>query len=108
MLGDDLLSHGEAPHYHRRGSVSLLSSVWVQVVPNRYGRQAKKAVNRLIVSIRLKGAGRAAGLALKSSSVRCSVRYSLFVRSRLSALSVYDPYTALVLYGQASRAISTC
>ena len=39
MPGSDLLSHGEAPHYHRRSSVSLLSSGWVQVVPTRYGRQ---------------------------------------------------------------------
>src|SRR5690625_948641 len=41
MPDDDLLSHGEAPHYHRRGAVSLLSSAWGQVVPTRYGRQAK-------------------------------------------------------------------
>ena len=38
--GDDLLSHGETPHYHRRCIVSLLSSVWSQVVPMLYGRQA--------------------------------------------------------------------
>ena len=29
------------PHYHRRYSVSLLSSAWGQVVPLRYCRQAK-------------------------------------------------------------------
>ena len=40
MLDDDLLSHGETPHYHRRYFVSLLSSVWDQVVPKLYGRQA--------------------------------------------------------------------
>ena len=28
--GDDLLSHGETPHYHRRCTVSLLSSEWVR------------------------------------------------------------------------------
>ena len=28
------------PHYHRRYSVSLLCSAWVQVVPLRYDRQA--------------------------------------------------------------------
>src|SRR5690606_29261364 len=39
-LDDDLLSHGEAPHYHRRCIVSLLSSEWDQVVPMLYGRQA--------------------------------------------------------------------
>ena len=39
--GVDLLSHGEAPHYHRRCGVSLLCSGWEQVVPPLYGRQAK-------------------------------------------------------------------
>ena len=39
-LDDDLLSHGEAPHYHRRCVVSLLSSGWDQVVPTLYDRQA--------------------------------------------------------------------
>mgnify|MGYP005750163501 CR=1 FL=1 len=39
-LGDDLLSHGETPHYHWRWNVSLLSSRRDQVVPFRYGRQA--------------------------------------------------------------------
>ena len=38
--GDVLLSHGETPHYHRRYCVSLLSSAWVQVGPQCYGRQA--------------------------------------------------------------------
>ncbi len=38
--GDDLLSHGETPHYHRRYFVSLLSSAWDQVGPKCYGRQA--------------------------------------------------------------------
>ena len=40
--GDDLLSHGETPHYHRRANVSLLSSGWDQVVPHGYGRQEKQ------------------------------------------------------------------
>ena len=39
--GDDLLSHGETPHYHRRCTVSRLSSGWGQVVPVLCGRQAK-------------------------------------------------------------------
>ena len=39
---DDLLSHGETPHYHRRRAVSLLSSGWDQVVPARYGRQTNR------------------------------------------------------------------
>ncbi len=38
----DLLSHGETPHYHRRYTVSLLSSGWDQVVPVLYGRQEKR------------------------------------------------------------------
>ena len=37
--GGVLLSHGEAPHYHRRIVVSLLSSVWGQVGPPLYRRQ---------------------------------------------------------------------
>ena len=49
--GSVLLSHGEAPHYHRRWYVSLLGSEWSQVVPYRYGRQTKTVVTteRLIV-----------------------------------------------------------
>lgn len=39
MPGGDLLSHGEAPHYHRRRAVSLPSSGWDRVVPTRYCRQ---------------------------------------------------------------------
>ena len=39
---NDLLSHGETPHYHRRRAVSLLSSGWDQVVPTRYDRQANR------------------------------------------------------------------
>ena len=39
-LDDDLLSHEETSHYHRRCIVSLLSSGWDQVVPVLYGRQA--------------------------------------------------------------------
>ncbi len=37
--GDDLLSHGETPHYHRRDCVSLLSSGWDQVGPQCYCHQ---------------------------------------------------------------------
>ena len=40
MPGNDLLSHGETPHYHRRNSISLLSSGWDQVGLERYGCQA--------------------------------------------------------------------
>src|SRR5690349_1188238 len=45
-LDDDLLSHGETPHYHRRCIVSLLSSGWDQVVPMLYGRQEIRVLNR--------------------------------------------------------------
>ncbi len=48
--GDVLLSHGETPHYHRRYCVSLLSSAWNQVGPQRYGRQA----NSFLLSLFLK------------------------------------------------------
>ena len=44
--GDDLLSHGETPHYHRRCTVSLLSSRWDQVVQVLYGRQANLDVKQ--------------------------------------------------------------
>ena len=47
--GDDLLSHGETPHYHWRWPVSLLSSRWVQVVPDRYGRQEKRFNKTVLV-----------------------------------------------------------
>ena len=46
-LDDDLLSHGETPHYHRRCIVSLLSSGWDQVVPMLYGRQEIRVPKRL-------------------------------------------------------------
>ena len=38
------------PHYHRRYRVSLLSSAWDQVVPRRYGRQAKNFIRKADVS----------------------------------------------------------
>ncbi len=40
MPDNVLLSHGETPHYHRRWTLSLLSSAWDQVVRIRYFRQA--------------------------------------------------------------------
>ena len=43
--GSVLLSHGETPHYHRRCTVSLLSSGWDQVVPVLYCRQANCCVH---------------------------------------------------------------
>ena len=40
MPGSDLLSRNRTLHYHRRGCISLLCSEWLQVVLQRYGRQA--------------------------------------------------------------------
>jgi hypothetical protein len=37
--GNDLLSQGLSPHYHRRNSVSLPGSDWDRVVPPCYGHQ---------------------------------------------------------------------
>ena len=45
---NDLLSHGETPHYHRRSCVSLLSSAWDQVVPQRYYYQKKSYIYSVI------------------------------------------------------------
>ena len=47
------------PHYHRRYSVSLLCSAWIQVVPLRYRRQAnslnlKKTDSALLATTSLK------------------------------------------------------
>ena len=50
-LGGDLLSHGDAPHYHRHYSVSLLSSVWCQVVPPHYRRQDNSLITFILTSI---------------------------------------------------------
>jgi hypothetical protein len=49
--GNDLLSHGETPHYHRRTNVSLLSSRWDQVVPIGYGRQEKRFLAYININI---------------------------------------------------------
>jgi hypothetical protein len=44
--GDDLLSHATA-HYHRRGCVSLPSSGWDRVVPQRYVHQGEGGGSRI-------------------------------------------------------------
>ena len=49
--GDVLLSHGEAPHYHRRYCVSLLSSAWNQVGPQCYGRQANFKIRKAYLKV---------------------------------------------------------
>ena len=51
MPGDDLLSHGEAPHYHWRRRVSLLSSVRDQVGHHRYGRQAELGISKFCLFV---------------------------------------------------------
>src|SRR5471030_3183340 len=45
-LDDDLLSHGETPHYHRRCIVSLLRSGWNQVVPMLTGSKEIRELSR--------------------------------------------------------------
>ena len=87
-LDDDLLSHGETPHYHRRCVVSLLSSGRDQVVPTLYGRQAIQLLPR--------------GLAAAANRVCDAVR----LRIRANLRSVDCTQIVWVLYGQASRAIS--
>ena len=93
-LDDDLLSHGEAPHYHRRCVVSLLSSGWDQVVPTLYGRQeilaAKSSFNA--------SANRVCDI--------CGSQNFRFFRLHHRNLLRLSAQIAWVLYGQASRAIS--
>ncbi len=92
-LDDDLLSHGETPHYHRRCIVSLLSSGWDQVVPMLYGRQ------EILLPECPDGQPSESG-------------YVNLWPCELSGLSSSPPQfgsyaqIAWVLYGQASRAIS--
>ncbi len=96
-LDDDLLSHGETPHYHRRCIVSLLSSGWDQVVPMLYGRQEIRVLSRGLCPASANWVG--------DSSVFCeSQTFGLYrLHTPQSGLSTQ---IAWVLYGQASRAIS--
>ena len=71
-LDDDLLSHGETPHYHRRCIVSLLSSGWDQVVPMLYGRQEIREPGRLPLRVHAPANGYVI--------VRCFVSRKLSVR----------------------------
>jgi hypothetical protein len=97
-LDDDLLSHGETPHYHRRCTVSLLSSGWDQVVPTLYGRQEIRVLTR----------DRMASL----QQIGYVIRFCLFANFRCVSSSqspqsvLIESQIAWVLYGQASRAIS--
>lgn len=91
-LDDDLLSHGETPHYHRRCVVSLLSSGRDQVVPTLYGRQAIQLLPRCLAA---------------AANRYVMNRYCVFVQ--IFGLFVDFPSNSQivwVLYGQASRAIS--
>lgn len=93
-LDDDLLSHGETPHYHRRCIVSLLSSGWDQVVPMLYGRQ------EILLPEDPDGYSSEFGYAI--FVVRCE----LSVRIIFTTTICFRAQIAWVLYGQASRAIS--
>ena len=99
-LDDDLLSHGETPHYHRRCIVSLLSSGWDQVVPTLYGRQEIRVLTR-----DLKASLQQIGYVIRSRLCHANSRFVSSPQSpqsgRLQASQI-----AWVLYGQASRAIS--
>ena len=87
---NDLLSHGETPHYHRRRAVSLLSSGWDQVVPTRYDRQAN--CDRF-------GSWRQSGSQIDEAKLCAGGSHR---RNR------HQPQSARTrLYGQAARAIST-
>ena len=77
-LDDDLLSHGETPHYHRRCVVSLLSSGRDQVVPTLYGRQAIQLLPR--------GLAAAANWVCDRTGIACSCRFSVCLSTyRLTA-----------------------
>ena len=91
-LDDDLLSHGETPHYHRRCIVSLLSSGWDQVVPMLYGRQ------EILLPEHPDGYSSEFGYAI------CDAANFRFFR--LHHHNLASAQIAWVLYGQASRAIS--
>ena len=95
-LDDDLLSHGETPHYHRRCVVSLLSSGWDQVVPTLYGRQAIRVESRFRVTPNWV-------CVFRFGNLRSNFR---FVRLHTVNLRAFAKQIAWVLYGQASRAIS--
>ncbi len=98
MLGDDLLSHGETPHYHRRCCVSRLSSGWDQVVPQLYGRQAKLSQSGFKFIFDLEGV-----VKLNLVFLYALIRYFLSLFVCIEQITCQTPWA---LYGQASRAIS--
>ena len=99
-LDDDLLSHGETPHYHRRCIVSLLSSGWDQVVPMLYGRQEIRVLSRGLLAS-LQQIGYVIEVGVLRDRTFGSFRLHTPQSDALSSSQI-----AWVLYGQASRAIS--
>ena len=99
-LDDDLLSHGETPHYHRRCIVSLLSSGWDQVVPMLYGRQEIRVLSRSQMAS-LQQIGYVTAFGVCEHRTFGSFRLHTPQSDALSSSQI-----AWVLYGQASRAIS--
>jgi hypothetical protein len=102
--GSDLLSHGETPHYHRRCTVSLLSSGWDQVVPMLYCRQANwlKIWDQGQVTLEHAPSHR--------STVKLDPDPNIFIFGLIDqALGCQFHFAQRfwVLYGQAARAIST-
>ena len=98
-LDDDLLSHGETPHYHRRCIVSLLSSGWDQVVPTLYGRQEIRVLTRdQMASLQQIG--------YVTSGVCAFRTFGSFRLHTPQSGAFSGQQIAWVLYGQASRAIS--
>ena len=92
-LDDDLLSHGETPHYHRRCVVSLLSSGWDQVVPTLYGRQAIQLLPRGLA---------AAANWVCDQGIACSCRFSVLLSTyrltaKLFGCYMVKPHGQLVL-----------
>jgi hypothetical protein len=87
--GSDLLSHGEAPHYHRRCTVSLLSSGWDQVVPVLCGRQEKRWQTDL-----------------RWCFFDPSASFGSIAEMECGCISV-STQSVWVLYGQVTRSIST-
>ena len=91
---DDLLSHGETPHYHRRCIVSLLSSGRDQVVPTLYGRQAIQLLPR--------GLAAAANRVCDRIGIACSCRFSVCLSTyrltaKLFGCYMVKPHGQLVL-----------
>ena len=86
---NDLLSHGETPHYHRRRDVSLLSSKWIQVVPPRYDCQTNWFVPKML------------------GTDVCNQRITTISSVNFSILEIFRIESLVRLYGQVARAIST-